>query len=388
MKQGLILPDRIHGLDGLRALACLAVFGVHFQQFVKLQAHVGPFDLSRFLENGNTGVALFFVLSGFLLSIPFWRNLDRGERAPNWAGFWLKRASRILPAYYLCLTLLVINNHLWEQAGEGNNILLHYLLLFNYSSQSIFAINPAFWTLAVEMQFYALFPFIFLLLTGLPRGFRVAGLLMLAILAYFIHLQIMQCGHCQAWGSLEANTSKGPNPVLAYSLLAHLPHFLLGVMGGSGYWMLSAIRKRHYLVVQGWAEGVAWIAIFLVLIILATPLEDKLSIPFGHYTLPLVPMALALIVVCTHYTVLLKSLLELPPIRWIGQVSYGVYIFHLPVLNVIERYMRNAGWPVAQHWLIFLIIAIALTLAVAAISYYLLERPLLRIISTIRARPR
>jgi len=51
--------NHIAGLDGLRALACLAVFGVHFQQAVSLQGNIGPFDLARFLENGNTGVALF-----------------------------------------------------------------------------------------------------------------------------------------------------------------------------------------------------------------------------------------------------------------------------------------------------------------------------------------
>jgi len=62
----------IAGLDGLRALAALAVFGVHFQQITGVAGRVGPFDVQTLLANGNTGVCLFFVLSGFLLSLPFW----------------------------------------------------------------------------------------------------------------------------------------------------------------------------------------------------------------------------------------------------------------------------------------------------------------------------
>ena len=372
------LSNHIPGLDGLRALACLAVFGVHFQQTVSLTGSIGPFDLARFLENGNTGVALFFILSGFLLSLPFWRSLERAEPAPRWRTFWIKRAARILPAYFLCLTLLVLHNRLWEQTGEGTNLLLHYLLLFNYSPQHIFAINPPFWTLAVEVQFYALLPLVFLLIAAFPRWFRMPVVVGLAVLAYVAQIGMIQCVPCREWWPWNGQNNVAQNPVFTYSLLAHLPHFLLGVLGGGGHAALQAARRRHFFAVQGGVEGGVWIAAVLVFVILATPLDSQLSIPFGRYNLPVVPVLLTLIVLGTSHTILLRALLELTPVRWLGQVSYGVYIYHLPILNVVGRRMQNYGLEVKEHWLVLLVVALALTLAMAALSFYLVERPIFR----------
>jgi len=370
--------NHIAGLDGLRALACLAVFGVHFQQAVSLQGNIGPFDLARFLENGNTGVALFFVLSGFLLSIPFWRSLERAEPVPQWRVFWLKRAARILPAYFICLTVLVVHNRLWEQTGESTNILLHYLLLFNYSPQHIFSINPPFWTLAVEVQFYVLLPLIFLVIAAFPRRLQIPAVAGFAVLAYVALIGVIQCEPCREWWPWNGQHDVTQNPVFTYSLLAHLPHFLLGVLGGSVHSMLKDVRRRHFFSVQKGSEAVFWLAAALIFIILATPLDTQLSIPFGRYNLPFVPVLLTLIVLSASHTVLIKALLELAPVRWIGHVSYGVYIYHLPVLNVVGRTMRSAGLEAKVHWLILLVAALTLTLAVAAISYYLVERPIFR----------
>jgi peptidoglycan/LPS O-acetylase OafA/YrhL len=369
--------SRIAGLDGLRALACLAVFGVHFQQMVQLQGSVGPFDLARFLENGNTGVALFFALSGFLLSIPFWRALERAAPAPAWHSFWFKRAVRIVPAYFVCLTLLVLHNRLWEQPGGGANILLHYLLLFNYSPQYIYAINPPFWTLAVEVQFYVLLPVLFGVIAAFPPRARAALVVGLALLAYLAHYRAIQCASFTAWPwSTQAEVTT--NPIFTHSLLAHLPHFLLGVLAGAAYGALKAASSCRYFAVQGGAEGAFWLASAAVLLILATPLDARLVIPFGRYNLPFVPVLLALIVLTAGFTALARGLMEMAPVRWIGQVSYGVYIFHLPVLNFTGRSLRDAGLDVKAQWPLLLAAALALTLAVAAASFYGVERPLLR----------
>lgn len=377
--------SHIPGLDGLRALACLAVFGVHFQQTVSLQGNIGPFSLSRFLENGNTGVALFFVLSGFLLSIPFWRSLERAEPVPRWHIFWLKRAARILPAYFLCLTLLVVHNRLWEQTGESTNILLHYLLLFNYSPQHIFSINPPFWTLAVEVQFYALLPLIFLLIAAFPRRVQMPAVAGLAVLAYAVHMGLIQCGSCREWWPWSGQDDAAQNPVFTYSLLAHLPHFLLGVLGGGWHSVLKAARRRRFFAVQRGSEAVFWLAAAAIFVILATPLDARLSIPFGRYNLPFVPVLLTLIVLSAGHAVFIKALLELAPVRWLGHISYGVYIYHLPVLNVVGRNMQSAGLEAKEHWLILLAAALGLTVAVAAISYYLVEHPIFRRIRRVGA---
>ncbi len=118
---------RIDGLDGLRALACLAVFGVHFQQITGMTGQLGPFEFERFLLNGNTGVSLFFALSGFLLSLPFWRG-DLGVPGRPWLARYIRsRVGRILPPYYLCLTVLVIHQRHWASHDELLDTLSHYL---------------------------------------------------------------------------------------------------------------------------------------------------------------------------------------------------------------------------------------------------------------------
>ena len=152
----------IPAFDGLRGIACLAVFLVHYQQKVKLHLDIGPFQAERLLENGNTGVALFFALSGFLLSLPFWQSDSSKPQPIKIRQYLLNRLARILPAFYVCLTILIVHNHLWEDKDNLHDIFLHYFFLLNFSDSAIFRINQPFWTLAVEMQFYLLLPVLFI----------------------------------------------------------------------------------------------------------------------------------------------------------------------------------------------------------------------------------
>src|SRR5690242_20063157 len=100
-------PQEIRALDGLRALAAFSIVGFHALLF--LQFEYTP--LSRAVNHGwyylSTGVHLFFVLSGFLLFLPYVRALLDGERLPSARRFYQRRALRILPAYWVCLTIMV-----------------------------------------------------------------------------------------------------------------------------------------------------------------------------------------------------------------------------------------------------------------------------------------
>ena len=181
-------PERIAALDGLRGVACLLVFGVHFAQITQLDGRLGPFELGRLLANGHIGVALFFALSGMLLSLPFWQaKLDAAD-APKVGRYFANRCVRILPAYYVCLTALIIDNRIWEGTNGWSIVGLHYALAFNYADWSIFAINPPFWTIAVEVQFYLLLPLFFVLARRLSVT-TTAGLAVgLGFAAYVTHV--------------------------------------------------------------------------------------------------------------------------------------------------------------------------------------------------------
>lgn len=356
----------IPSLDGLRGLACLMVFGVHFGQLSRLEGAWGPFDVGRLLANGNTGVALFFVLSGFLLSLPFWANRLGDGPAPAPGSYFGKRAARILPAYFACLTGLIVLNRHWESTHGWADIALHYSLLFNYADWSIFSINPPFWTLAVEVQFYVLLPLLF----ALTRRFSAtatATLLFIAGLAcYGVHAWIMQAAATLAEG--------GERPILAYSLLAHLPHFLLGTITALLYASLSARRQPH----PARYDAAVWLSAAAVAAVLATPLDALLQVPHGRYNLPYIPVLLALIVGMAPLAPLARRVLDGAFLRPLGVISYGIYVYHLPLLHFIARTMSGSGFDPVTHWLAFGALALTATVALAAASYWLIERPIVR----------
>lgn len=379
------LPARLPGLDGLRAFACLAVFGVHFQQMTHVGGRIGPVDVGRLLENGNRGVCLFFLLTGFLLSLPFWRAArspaTRAARRPGWlAGYVRNRLARILPAYLPCLTVLVVLGGDWRGARGLVDVLLHVLFLHNLTESSFYSISSPFWALAVIVQFYAVFPLLNRVLWPVMRFSALAlGLVALAAAAaYLAHAALASWAQASArdW-PVPTDLIRPDGYVLTRSLLAHLPHFLLGVLT-AGVFVRTGRRRATGASAWGF-DAAFWLAAGAILAILAVPeLDDRLTIPYGRYNLPYVPLLVAALILCAPNSRFAKGFLELAPIRLFGLISYGVYLYHLPCLSLVARAMSRAGFSAGDHWLLFAAAGLTLTVTVAGASYVLIERPVLR----------
>ena len=362
---------QLPGLDGLRAVACLMVFAVHFSQITHLRGSYGPFDIARLLENGNSGVALFFALSGFLLSLPYWRAIEGKNPLPSTPRFLLRRAARIAPAYFFCLTALIIANRLWEEDAWLPDALLHYAFAFNFFDATIFSINPPFWTVAVEVQFYLLLPLIFFVVRPLPFAKAVWCVALLALGAYAAHWAVMRHMAASQMPGTEAS------PALAYSVLAHLPHFLFGVVTA---WLFVRRNLTTWTPSQDSAparEVALWIAIVLVLVVLGTSADDILQTPYGRYNFPYVPLLFCLVILLTPLTTTGVVLFDNPPMRGVGAVSYGVYIYHLPVLHIVARLMQKYALNPRDDWFLFGATSLAATLTLATASYWIIERPIL-----------
>jgi hypothetical protein len=156
------LPAHIPALNGLRAFACLAVFGVHWQQFTRFSATWGPFDARQFLEHGNTGVSLLFTLSAFSdLAALLGRLLGSGTAVVA-SICWVEDAPHS-PPYYLCLAALLAASGHVIAARDQRDILLHVAFFHNMREESSTAYNPSFWTLAVQAQAYVLMPVVIVL---------------------------------------------------------------------------------------------------------------------------------------------------------------------------------------------------------------------------------
>lgn len=150
-------------LDGVRAIACLSVIEYHVHYLLTKSFDLTPVMGrlgSSILLAGWSGVTLFFVLSGFLLFMPYAKHLLFEQQEPLKRTFYMRRALRILPSYYLALTLLIalVNPQYfqWDHLGS-----LSLFLTFLMDAPSTYQqINGPFWSLAVEWQYYMLLPLI------------------------------------------------------------------------------------------------------------------------------------------------------------------------------------------------------------------------------------
>ena len=373
----------VPGMDGLRAIAALAVFLVHFNQQARLQAELGPFDLARWLANGNSGVALFFVLSGFLLATPFWRQQYAAGAPLDVKQYFLRRLARILPAYYLCLGGLLAVKLAAGGFPSINNVLSHVLFLYNVSDHNILSLNEPFWTLAVEMQFYLLLP---VLMWGLLRCNRTAAFLWvagLAVAAYLLNYGLVSYLlarnewpiHFTLIWPFSVYISGPRSFVLTYSTLGHLTYFFIGMATALLYVVRPERSRRASSAVS---DLLFWTCALFVFLILSTPLDDVLQAPYGHYNWPVVPLLLAVMVFVAPQATFARAILESRVLRGIGIVSYGVYIFHYPIQKLVGRGLRLVGYSVEENWLLFGIVSLVAAISIAAISYLLVERPIMR----------
>lgn len=173
-----VLPHRggrFASLDGFRAIAAFGVVLYHVAGNAGLTRD-GSFASSMLGNLGNFGVAVFFLLSGFLLYRPFVAAHLTREKAPGWASFYWNRLIRILPGYWLALTAFLLLVGL-QGGGAADRPFDHYLTLYTltqvYRPSFGFSALTVAWTLCIEVAFYlALPPIAFLIRYGISRGAR------------------------------------------------------------------------------------------------------------------------------------------------------------------------------------------------------------------------
>jgi peptidoglycan/LPS O-acetylase OafA/YrhL len=378
--------DRIAGLDGLRALAALSVFGVHFNQIVGLDDRLGPFSVDTLLANGSHAVSLFFSLSGFLLSLPYWKALANQTFFPSARTYFLRRTARILPAYFAALTALIVIGHLWRMPDARLDILLHYTFLFNYTEFSIFSINPPFWTLAVEIQFYLLLPCIFLLIRKYSANKSWLVIISLAIGSYGLHCWLISSvARIVPWPFSPWLIWIRPNgAVLSHSILANLPHFLIGMAAGKFYFDLNQKIDGSYAMDRYTAESVFWLCLMAVLFLLGTGYVERIEAPRAPYGFPVVPLLLVAMIFTVPMSHVAIGILDGILLRKLGAISYGFYIYHLPCLNAIDRYMATLGMDAGNHWVIFGLAGMVLSILISIVSFVVVEKPIMRFVRKIR----
>ena len=347
---------RIPGLDGLRALAVVAV----------VVFHLNP----AWLPGGFLGVDIFFVVSGFLITTLLVREHARTGRL-DLPAFWARRARRLLPALLVVIPFSVLLAWVSERdllVGIGPQVLGALTFSFNWvqiaaGSNYFAATSPQLltnlWSLAVEEQFYLAWPLITLgLLTAIRSArSRIGIVLILAAGSGFLM-------------AARFDPEVGATRVY-YGTDTHVFGLMIGAalalwwttpeIRGPAFWI--ARRRAATALALGVLAGLMWW------------LDESRPLTFrGGLVLASVASAVLIASAITGGT--LARALDLPALRWIGERSYGIYLWHWPVILVVNAdygpVPGSAGFGWTRLWCVVVI------LALADLCYRLVELPVRR----------
>jgi peptidoglycan/LPS O-acetylase OafA/YrhL len=251
---------------------------------------------------------------------------------------------------------------------------LHALLLHNCDERAFYGINEPFWTIAVQAQVYVLLPFLVWLAHTVGRSQRgtLIVLLLLSGGSYAAHFGLMTtAASVESW-PLDPRWINPSGHVLSKSTLAHLPIVLLGAAAG-----FFDNRQPLKLPMKPWRLSIVfWMAAISALLYVSIPDNWQITPPFARYGFPFLPL-LMIVVIQQREASGLMSVLEYGPVRFLGMISYGMYIFHLPCLKLTAVMLRNYG--LSANPVVVGALGFACTIFVAILSYFLVERPVYRL---------
>jgi peptidoglycan/LPS O-acetylase OafA/YrhL len=354
---------RSASLDGLRGLAALSIFVFHGWLYTMPapdatdRSSVGDYAAHEL----RLGLVAFFVLSGFLLFRPWFAAALEARRPPNVRRYVRARAARILPAYYAALAGSVVL--LWGLRGTpglrlppSGDLPLFVVFGQNFSPETVMKLNPPMWSLAVEVMFYALLPLIGWLAVRLPPTRRMQALAPLALLALGLVYNWSIAGH-------------GLGMTFSKTLAAMLPYFALG--------MLAALALHGRKIGMPTKRGLIAAGVALI----AADAVTKAAVPAIGADVGEVFAVIRDLPSAAGFSLIVAALAAAPRSRIIGgrvlaglgTISYGFYLWHVPVLMVLRGYGLLPLDPVAGT-----LVALAPALAVSTLSWFALERPVLR----------
>ena len=366
------MEDRNHirGLTGLRGVAATWVLALHVWQFGGGQRYPVAiagwvFDPTWLLSCGYFGVDLFFVLSGFLLSLPYHRAAERRLPTPSLVRFWHHRVRRVLPAYWLQLVVLVA---VYASLGQFDriqpaNLLAHLGLVQNLVGAGPL-LNAVYWSMPIEWNFYMALPLLAFLMGRAP-GWLVAVFALVWSLTY--RLLAYLSWFDPAIGQYISYPSINQLP-------ARLDQFVYGMFAA---WIL--VRRPHWVQRPGWWLAAGMIGI-LAMVVGAGPRDDflvRFDAPwlFFHHSLLAASFAVLMLGVAAG-SQLGRHLFAGRTAVWLGLISYSLYLWHYPLLK-LWQYLVGAGWFGAAPLLSLWLLAIPIILLVAWLSYRYVELPFL-----------
>jgi len=374
------MSKRNSALDSLRGLSTILIVVYHIS-FVSGYTVAHANSSGAYIDRLNIGVAIFFVLSGFLIFRPFAHSLIHGSPLPKTRNYYLKRASRILPGYWLALFVLAGLDALTIVNTSG--FIRNVFIVHSFTEHNVFTGIRQAWTLVIEMSFYVVVPafaYVFVRQTKRRNGPVVVSTLLKALSflflgAYAFRLFIHQIDF---WFLDTAHIW----------LPSHMDTLALGmglaVLVEAPASAKTLLKVKNFIANHTGSFVVCSVFVWLIsaninMAIGLNKSEFHIEL-LGHFLYGLASVLLVAPFCVDSQSFLVKAM-SLRLFTWLGTISYGIYLWHMAFLggNFAEKYMpytENDG----QVLLRFLVVLPA-SIAIASLSYYVIERPIMRAVS-------
>jgi peptidoglycan/LPS O-acetylase OafA/YrhL len=360
--------------DGLRGIAILLVLAYHTWLFSwytpKLALFGVALPVATPVRTGYLGVEVFFVISGFVLFLPYARRMVLGTTKPAVAEFARRRFLKIVPSYALALLFTVFSALSLTPKPESllGTIANHVAFVQNFYGDELGVANSVFWSLAIEVQFYLIFPLV--AWAFMRRPTLIAGAMIAIAVIYRAKtdlccaqfeqitrqlpafLDLFACGMLAAW--LLVRLRAAVPDIRKYALVCTL---LAWAAIGAGWWLLSGADKQTY-VPTGREH---WVASYRTLFGIAVATFGLASsFAFGWW----------------------RRLIANPVLTFLALVSYNLYLWHTLVLIWMWKHdFPPAATPEPHddpHWkIVYIASGWICAIAVATAITYFIERPLL-----------
>jgi peptidoglycan/LPS O-acetylase OafA/YrhL len=337
-------------LDGVRGIAALMVVVFHFfrSDISKNLPHLSIFQ--ALTEFGQHGVSLFFILSGFVIT----RILMNSKEKPDYfKNFYIRRALRIFPLYYsfLLLWYFVLPYFDHSEFTPFKSQIPFYLYIQNFFV--IFNLPrmgpPHFWTLAVEEHFYLVWPLIVYLTPNKRLIWAIAGFVLVSFLIKYYFL-----------------THDLPIKKFTFTRWDQ-------IVMGAGIVLLE--RKGFFKIPKNFIY-VVFLTIFIIIPTVYTYREQSniffFKELFKYFFLAIFFGCLLCLLLFEDRLLFLNRMLKLPIMQYFGKTSYGIYVWHMMVITIME-----ANW-FSEIMVLDLLIVTFLTLLAAHLSFKFIEEPFLR----------
>ena len=350
----------LKSLDGLRAIAVLLVFLEHISGNVfrndtpESGAFWGPFLNFGDAGMGRSGVYLFFVLSSFLLTSQLLKSKLNFKNPKFWLSYVLKRVLRIYPLYlFILLVYLIFPSFKFNIA----DVLQHLMLQEGLNH---------FWTIAVEVKYYLILPgIVWLTFLTLKRN-----------LALSIGLFLVLIGVGEIGEAIDFSESR-------LAIAPHLPIFFIGSFAALAHAQILQLSEAVRQKIRSGMEITAILALLIILFSFQTVWTHAAwswifggeipHIPSNHWLYTLHGWLWAIFLVChLHGQGFISKALSYSPLRFVGIVSFGIYLWHIAILGYLNAHLQMPS--IVKFLAIFVV-----TLAVSTVTYLMIERPCMRL---------